>query len=68
MHENKLAQEQFEDEAGWYLARFLANPETALDEPVMFLQDVGTPLGVPWIRVVAKDAHDAQPGAPADAR
>jgi len=68
MRENGLALEQFEDEAGWYLAGFLANPETALDEPVMFLEDVCGPLGVPWIRAVAKDVHDAQPGAPADAR
>jgi len=68
MNANGLAQEQFEDEAGWYLAGFLANPETALDEPVMFLEDVCAPLGVPWIRVVTKGAHDARPGAPADAR
>ena len=61
MRENHLTLEQFEDDVGWYLAGFFANPESALDEPAMFLQDLCAPIGVHWLGVVAKDVQPPNP-------
>src|SRR6202022_4419033 len=49
MRVNRLTQEQFEDEVGLTLTGFFATPESALDEPAIFVQDLCAPIGVHWL-------------------
>jgi DNA-binding XRE family transcriptional regulator len=52
--EKRQTQEEFEDEAGWHLSDYLADPEKIWDEPISFLQDICEPLGVDWVATIPR--------------
>jgi transcriptional regulator with XRE-family HTH domain len=50
MAQKGLSQEEAEDQVGWFLEGFLANPRAYVEEnPIMFLQDLSRFLGVNWL-------------------
>ena len=46
-------QEQVENEVGWYLASFLANPtEEMFENPISFIQDICSALEIDWLQCI----------------
>ena len=54
MMQKGLSQEEAEDQVGWFLESFLANPRAYVEEnPIMFLQDLSRFIGINWLSSIS---------------